>query len=278
MALKEANRPEAMESLFTTTSHLAVMLSEGDLIYLLDKGGHRFWLQLQKDMVRVPGLGIVDANKIVGKEDGSHIKIAGKDFWTFRATVFELMGSLERGPKIITPKDAATIVFRLGLRAGDVVLEAGVGSGALTLALINSVMPLGKVISVEVREEFAVRARRNIERAGMDKYWELRIGDVKTIDLGTTVDAVALDMPDPWLALDNVDRFLRPGGRFAGYVPNTNQVADVVNNLSDHGYLEIAALENIQRSIEVHPGGVRPSFENLGHTGYMVFARRPAKG
>jgi tRNA (adenine57-N1/adenine58-N1)-methyltransferase len=254
------------------------MLSEGDLIYLLDDKDRRFWLQLQKDMVRVQGLGVVDGNKIIGQEDGALIKLAGRDFFAFKATIMDLMESLERGPQIITPKDAATIVFRLGLRAGDAVLEAGVGSGALTMALLNAVMPSGRVITVEVREEFAARARRNVERAGLAPYWDLRIGDVKTIDIVTAVDAVSLDMPDPWLAIDNIDRFLRPGGRISIYVPNTNQVADAVNGLKEHGYLQIDALENIQRHIEVHPGGVRPSFETLGHTGYMVFARKPAKG
>jgi tRNA (adenine57-N1/adenine58-N1)-methyltransferase len=252
------------------------MLSEGDPIYLLDDKDRRYWLQLQKDMVRVQGLGVVDGNKIVGREDGTLIKLAGKDFYVFRATIMELMESLERGPQIITPKDAATIVFRLGLRAGDTVLEAGVGSGALTMALLNSVMPSGKVISVEVREEYASRARRNIDRAGLTAYWDLRIGDVKTIDLGTPVDAVSLDMPDPWQALDNIDRCLRPGGRISIYVPNMNQVSEAVSGLREHGYQQIDALENIQRRIEVHPGGIRPSYDTLGHTGYMVFGRRAA--
>ena len=169
------------------------------------------------------------------------------------------------------------MVFRLGLKAGDVVLEAGVGSGALTMALLSSVMPTGKVISVEVREEFALRAKRNIERAGLAPCWDLRIGDVKSVDLGTTVDAVALDMPDPWQALDNIDRVLRPGGCFSAFVPNTNQVEGVVMGLREHGYLEVEAVENIQRRMEVHPGGVRPAYENLGHTGYLVFARKAVR-
>jgi tRNA (adenine57-N1/adenine58-N1)-methyltransferase len=253
------------------------MLSEGDLIYLLDDNERRSWLKLQKDMVRVPGLGVIDGSKIVGREDGSAVKLAGKQFWAFRATVVQLMESLERGPQIITPKDAATIVFRLGLRAGEIVLEAGVGSGGLTMALLNSIMPTGKVISVELREEFAERARRNVERAGLGSFWDLRLGDVKTVELGTLVDAVALDMPDPWLALDNVDRFLRPGGRFAAFVPNTNQVEGIVTELRNRGYAEVTAVENIQRTIDVHPGGVRPSYENLAHTGYLAFARRPAR-
>jgi tRNA (adenine57-N1/adenine58-N1)-methyltransferase len=253
------------------------MLSEGDLIYLIDDKDRRFWLQLQKDMVRVQGLGVVDGTKIVGREDGSLIKLAGKDFYAFKATVIELMGSLERGPQIITPKDASTIIFHLGLKAGDKVLEAGVGSGALTITLLNAVQPSGKVITVEVREEFAIKARRNIEKAGLAPFWEIKIGDIKTVDVGVQVDAVALDMPDPWLALDNVEKFLRPGGHIAIYVPNTNQVVDAVNGLRERGYLQIDALENIQRRIEVHFGGVRPSYENLSHTGYLVFARKPAR-
>lgn len=250
------------------------MLSEGDPIYLLDDKDRRFRLQLSRDMIRVQGLGVIDGSKIVGRSDGSSVKLAGKDFWAFKATVVQHMGSLDRGPQIITPKDAATVVFNLGLTAGETVLEAGVGSGALTIALLNAVQPTGKVISVEVREEFAQRARRNIERTGLTPCWELRIGDVKTVRLDEQVDAVALDMPDPWQALDNVDRVLRSGGRFAAFVPNVNQVEGVVNGLRQHGYLEVEAVENIQRHIEVHPGGVRPAYENLGHTGYLVFARK----
>lgn len=252
------------------------MLGEGDPIYLLDDRGKRYWLRVQREMVKVQGLGVVDAGRLIGLEDGSRMKIAGREFFVFRGGLIEQMESLDRGPQIITAKDAATMVFHLDLKAGDVVLEAGVGSGALTIALLHAVAPTGKVVTVELREEFAQKARRNVERSGLSSLWDLRFGDIKEVDVGAEVDAVALDMPDPWLALDNIGRFLRPGGRFAGYVPNANQVADLVNGLRDRGYQEVVALENIQRAIEVHPGGVRPSYDNLGHTGYLVFGRKTA--
>lgn len=253
------------------------MLLEGDLIYLLDSKGYRHWLTLGNGMVRVQGLGVVDSSKIIGKEDGYALSIAGKTFTALKPMIADLMQSLERGPQIITPKDAATIVFRLGLRAGETVVEAGVGSGALTMALINSVMPTGKVVSMEFREEFARGAEKNIKRAGLQDYWDVKIGDIRKDNPGVEADAVSLDMPDPQLALDNIETFLRPGGRISAYVPNTNQLADVVHGLQDRNYIEIDALENIQRRMEVHPGGVRPSFENLGHTGYLIFARKPSR-
>ena len=252
------------------------MLSEGDPVYILDGSGKRYWFRIQNDMMKVPGLGVVDAGRLIGRSDGSAVKVAGRDFFIFKGGIIEQMSSLDRGPQIITPKDAATIIFHLDLGAGDVVLEAGVGSGALSIALLHAVAPTGRVITVELREEFAQKARKNVERSGLASLWDLRFGDIKEVDVSTTVDAVVLDMPDPWLALNNVGRFLRPGGRFAGYVPNTNQVADVMNGLRERGYQEVIALENIQRSIESHPGGVRPSYETLSHTGYMIFGRKTA--
>jgi tRNA (adenine57-N1/adenine58-N1)-methyltransferase len=225
-------------------------------------------------MVRVPGLGVIDGSKIVGREDGSAVKLAGKQFWAFRATVVQLMESLERGPQIITPKDAATILFKLDLKPGDAVVESGVGSGSLTTALLNAVGSEGMVVSIELREEFAAKARRNVERSRYVKAWDLRIGDVVGAPVEAEVDAAVLDIPNPWDALPNLGRFLRPGGRFCAFVPNANQVERLVWALRSDGYVEIEALENLQRQLEVHEGGVRPSFESLGHTGYLVFARR----
>jgi tRNA (adenine57-N1/adenine58-N1)-methyltransferase len=91
-------------------------------------------------------------------------------------------------------------------------------------------------------------------------------------------DAVVLDIPDPWEAVENVKRMMKGGGRFCAFVPNMNQVESTVIKLRASGFVEIDALENIQRTIEVHPGGVRPSFDTLGHTGYMVFARKVMGG
>jgi tRNA (adenine57-N1/adenine58-N1)-methyltransferase len=254
------------------------MLTEGDLIYLLDEQGKRHWLTLRDEMLKIQGLGVIDGSRILELNCGDAIDIARKKFVILKPGIPELMDSLERGAQIITPKDAETIVFRLSLGCGDTVLEGGVGSGAMTMALLHSVGKGGKVISIEMREDFAKRATRNVERAGLSERWELRLGDVREMSSDIKVDAVILDIPDPWISLDSVTRCLRPGGRFCAYVPNTNQVEITVRALRDREFVEVYALENLQRGIEVHEGGVRPSFEMLGHTGYLIFARMSGVG
>ncbi|MEM0448745.1 MAG: tRNA (adenine-N1)-methyltransferase [Methanomassiliicoccales archaeon] len=250
------------------------MLREGEIIYLLDDKGRRHFLTLSKDMVKIPGLGVIDGSKLVGAPEGSMLRLGDKIFHALRPGANELMESLERGPQVITPKDAAAIVFRLDLKPGDVVLESGVGSGSLTTALLNAVGSEGLVISVEMRSEFAAKARKNVSRSPFVKAWDLRIGNINEIRLEKELDAVALDVPEPWSALSNLETFLRPGGRFCAFVPNVNQLEQTVLSLRRRGYLEVEALEIMQRRMEVHPGGVRPAFESLGHTGYLIFARR----
>ncbi len=236
---------------------------------------------MAQGMLRVPGLGVVDGSRLLASDEGSRLGIAGREFVLLRPRALELMDSLERGAQVIIPKDAATILFRLGIEAGDIVVEAGVGSGSLTLALLSAVGGTGKVVSVELREDHASKAKRNIERSGLQNRWSLIIGNASDVKVNVIADALVMDLPAPWESLENLEPCLRPGGRICCYVPNVNQLEETVKSLRSKGYVEVEALENIQRVMEVHQGGVRPSFDMLGHTGYLVFARRalsqPAK-
>ena len=250
------------------------MLRQGELVYLLDDRGKKHWVILAEGMAKVSSLGVLDCARLIGKQEGERITIADRTFVLLRPGAIEFMESLERAAQVITAKDAATILFRLDLKCGDVAIEAGVGSGSLTTALLNAVAPNGKVISVEVREDMAGRARKNITRLPSSNCWDLRLGNIIDIAIDTEADVVILDIPNPWDALDNVERFLRPGGRFCAYLPNTNQVETTVRALRKRGYVDIDIVENIQRAMEVHESGIRPSFEMLGHTGYLTFARK----
>ncbi len=248
---------------------------EGEFVYLEDEQGKKHWLQLAPGMLKI-SMGTIDGDRLLGLSDGEEISIAGRSFHILRPGTPELVASLERGAQIVTPKDAAVIIMHCDLKAGDRVLEVGAGSGALTMAMLRSVAPDGLVHTVELRQEFADRARRNLRRAGLEENWECSIGDAREIELDFEADALVMDMPEPWKALDALHDCLRPGGRFCAYIPNVNQLESTVEALREKGYRDVIAMETIQRQMEVHAGGVRPSFDTLGHTGYTVFARRVA--
>ncbi len=247
---------------------------ENEQVYLEDGTGKRYWFNMSFGMIKVQSLGTVDGSKFKDAEDGSIIDIAGAKFTIFRPGVIELIESLDRGAQIITPKDAAPILMNCDVKCGTMVLEVGAGSGGLTTALLNAVSPSGKVITVELKEEHAKRARRNISRTGLDANWECVIGDAKDVEFEGVADVLTMDMPDPWSALDNLLPHLRSGGRICIYVPNINQLESSVLALRERNFVGVKASETMNREMEVHRGGVRPSFEMLGHTGYLIFGRK----
>ena len=249
---------------------------ENEFVYLVDSEDRKHWVKVAYCMLKISSLGTVDGNRFRDLDDGSELVIAGKKFTVFRPGTVELMGSLDRGAQIITPKDAASILFNCDVKSGDVILEIGAGSGGLTTALTGAVAPTGRVHTVEFKEENALRAQKNLKRTGLDRYWTYQIGDAREVKVDIVADALIMDMPDPENALDNLLPCLRPGGRVCAYIPNTNQLELVVNALRERGFSDVFAIEIIQREMEVHRGGVRPSYEMLGHTGYLAFGRKKA--
>ncbi len=251
---------------------------ENETVFIEGADGKRHWIRVAPGMVRVQSLGAIDGSRFLEMDDGDSLTLMGKEYTAFRPGLMELMTSLDRGAQVITPKDAATILAYCDIKCGDRVLEVGAGSGGLTTALLHAVAPGGSVHTLELKEENAVRAGKNVSRTGLDAFWTYSIGDARSAEPPEgPFDALTMDMPDPWLALDNLSPVLRPGGRVCAYVPNMNQVESTVVALRERGFADVCALENLQRMLEVHPGGVRPAFDMLGHTGYMVFARNRAQ-
>ncbi len=248
---------------------------ENETVFIEDESGKRYWLKVRYGMVKVQSLGAIDGNRLKDLDDGDSFTVVGREYVVFRPGIMELMTSLDRGAQVITAKDAATILMHCDVKCGDSVLEVGAGSGGLTTALLHAVAPDGHVHTLELKEENAIRAGKNAARTGLDTYWSYSIGDARTMEPPEgPFDVLTMDMPDPWLAIDNLSPVLRNGGRVCAYVPNANQVESIFNALKERGYRDVHALENLQRGIEVHPGGVRPAFDMLGHSGYMVFARK----
>lgn len=251
--------------------------SENEYIYLADCNDRRHWLKVSYGMLKIPSLGTIDGARFREMDDGSVMTVAGREFTAFRPGTVELVESLERGAQIITPKDAAVVLLHADVKSGDKIIEVGAGSGALTTALLRAVSDNGHVHTIEFKQENADRALRNLKRTGLDGNWTCQICDAReAVVEDYTADALIMDMPDPENALDALLPALRAGGRICAYVPNTNQLESIVTALRDRGFSNVFALETIQREMVVHPGGVRPSFDMLGHTAYLVFGRKRA--
>lgn len=252
-----------------------MVFSEGETLYLQDGEGKRFWFRYGPGMIKLGGMGTVDASRFDGLEDGDAVEIAGRRFNVFRPGSLELMTSLDRGAQIITPKDACVILMECDVRSGSKVIEVGAGSGGLTTALLEAVAPTGRVHTVEFKEQNAEKTAKNVRRTGLDRLWTCQIGDARTAPIEFDIaDVITTDMPDAENALDNLVPHLRNGGRICIYVPNANQLEKAVNALRDRGFCDVRSMEILRRGMEVHAGGVRPSFEMLGHTGYLTFARK----
>lgn len=186
----------------------------------------------------------------------------------------EVFQKLQRGPQVITLKDAAIISAYSGISSGDLVVDAGAGSGFLACYLGNLVKPAGKVVSYEIREEFAKLAEENVARAGLEKIVKIKVGDIyKKID-EKNVDVVTLDVPEPWKAVKNIAKALKRDGYVASYSPNVEQVKQFVDSLKQNSFTEIHTYEILQREMLIREEGCRPESSGILHTAYLTFARK----
>jgi tRNA (adenine57-N1/adenine58-N1)-methyltransferase len=203
-------------------------------------------------------------------------------YLALRPTLAEYVLEMPRGAQIIYPKDLATIALFADIGPGQTVIEAGVGSGALTLVLLRLVGPTGRVVSYETREEFARRAQRNIEaRLGPGVALTVRPQDIYLGIEEREVDRVVLDLPEPWRLVEPAARALRAGGIFCAYVPTIPQSQRVHEALLAHpAFALVETFETLLRPWNIAGPSVRPAHRMVAHTGFLTLARRiqPAAG
>lgn len=221
--------------------------------------------------------GLLDFDSILGKEDGTVVKTStGGNFIAFKPTLRQFIMHMKRDTQIIYPKDIGTILLYADIYPGARVLEAGIGSGALTLGLLRAVGKDGQVISYEIREEFAKRALENIRQyLGEVENHTLKIKDVYEGIDETEIDRVILDVPEPWRTLEHVKRALRPGGIFLSYLPTIIQVKTLVDALrAEPAFCAVEVLEVLVRNWQIEGLSVRPFHRMVAHTGFLTIARR----
>jgi tRNA (adenine57-N1/adenine58-N1)-methyltransferase len=226
--------------------------------------------------------GWITHDDLIGLPEGSVVSTtAGLKFTAFIPLLSDYVLSMPRGATIVYPKDAAMIVGFADVYPGANILEAGVGSGALTLSLLRAVGDRGSVHSVERRQDFADNARSNIENyfGTLPENWKLDVGSVQEQEFSQQFDRVILDMLAPWECIDMAAKVLRPGGVFLAYVATTTQLSATAEALkSDGHFTEPESSETIVRGWHHEGLAVRPQQRMIGHTGFLIQSRRMAPG
>jgi tRNA (adenine57-N1/adenine58-N1)-methyltransferase len=257
-------------------------LRAGEWIRLTDTKGRRHNIRLEAGKQFFTNRGSLDHDDLIGRSEGFSItSSAGGEYLVFRPLLNEFVVSMPRQAAVVYPKDAAQIVAMADIFPGARVVEAGVGSGALTCSLLRAVGPLGLVSSYERRQEFADVAEQNVDQFfdGRHPAWKLTVGDlVEALD-DADVDRVVLDMLAPWECVDRVAEVLTPGGLVCAYVATTTQLGKTVETLRAHGgFTEPQPWESLIRDWHVEGLAIRPGHKMIGHTGFLVTARRMAPG
>ena len=254
----------------------------GDRIQLTDPKGKLYSFTITPGKEWHTHKGWIVHDDLIGLPEGSVVATtAGLKFTAFKPLLADYVLTMPRGATIVYPKDAAMIVGLADIYPGARVLEAGVGSGALTISLLRAVGPTGKVNSIERRADFAENAHSNVSNYFGEKptNWSLSVGDLQDQNYESEYDRVVLDMLAPWECVDLAARALRPGGVFLAYVATTTQLSVTAEALKDDGrFTEPESSETIVRGWHHEGLAVRPQQRMIGHTGFLIQSRRMAPG
>ena len=261
-------------------------LRPGERVQLTDEKGRRNTITLTEGGAFHTHRGYLQHDSVIGLPEGSVVtNTAGHQYQILRPLLSDFVLSMPRGAAVVYPKDAAQIVTMADIYPGARVVEAGVGSGALSISLLRAVGDQGSLHSYERREEFAQIARGNVETffGGPHPAWEISLGDfqdevVKTQEPGS-VDRVVLDMLAPWECTDAVATVLAPGGVWISYVATVTQLSRTAEAIrADGRFTEPDGWESMVRGWHLEGLAVRPDHRMVAHTGFLLTARRLAEG
>ena len=261
------------------------LFQAGDRVQLTDSKDRKYTVLLESGKSFFTTNGAVAHDDLIGKPEGSAVISSGNmTYLALRPLLTDFVLSMPRGAAVIYPKDAAAIVGFADIYPGATVVEAGVGSGALSCSLLRAIGTEGQLHSFERREEFAKIAQKNVKTffGDIPSNWTVRVGDLQdqASELDeNSVDRVILDMLAPWECIPAVSRIIKPGGVLITYVATTTQMSQMVEDLRSSGnWTNPHAEELIQRPWHVEGLAVRPSHRMQGHTGFLITSRRLAPG
>lgn len=251
------------------------IIGEGDDILLYLDGKRTYLIRVEAGGQFHTHKGFVELGELIGQPYGSPlISSLGVRFTALKPLVRDRILKTDRRTQVLYPKDIGYILIQLGVGSGSRVVEAGTGSGALTMSLADAVRPDGMVYSFDISPKFQDVAAGNIERAGLMDYVDLRVGDVvQGIDVDD-VDAVVLDLAVPWLVVPHAHEALAGGGIIVSFSPTIEQVMKTTAALNRLPFVEVGTIELMLRNITVAENRTRPQTRMLGHSGYITSARK----
>ena len=254
-------------------------LRQGEPVLLIDRRRRRYLIQLRAGGTSDLRGGKVSHDGLIGRDEGGFtVSTRGERFLVIRPTLAEFVLEMPRGAQVVYPKDLGAILVAADVFPGARVLEAGTGSGALSMALLRAVGPAGRLVSYEIRDEFARIAEQNIRRfLGSADALALRRHDVYSgiLPEDTPLDRIVLDLPEPWRVAESAGRALVAGGIFLCYLPTIPQVVRATEALQATGVFGLAeTVEILMRPWNIDGPSVRPAHRMVAHTGFLTTARR----
>lgn len=254
--------------------------AEGDPALLIDSKGRHFLLRLDPGRTFQFHQGSVAHTELIGAEDGTWVTSSnGASLLLLSPRMPDFVLKMKRGAQVVYPKDVGPILIYGDIALGHTVLEAGTGSGALTLGLVRAVGPEGKVVTVDKREDHSAHAAKTLDRffGGIPDTVEMLVGDVADLVESVKPDRMVLDLPEPWHAIKAAADHMPSGGVATAYLPTVPQVQKIVSEAEETGrFSEIEVKEFMHREWNVSGRSVRPEHQMVGHTGFLVFMRKTA--
>lgn len=247
----------------------------GDLAQLVGLTHKHFILTLKPGEDFQSHRGVLKHDDLIGKPWGSQVfSHSGAPFFLLQPSISDLLNELPRATQILYPKDIGYILIQMSVAGGQTVLEAGTGSGSMTIALASAVGPEGKVISYEQKQDVQNLARKNIERLGLAARVDFKLRDIQEGFDETDADAFFLDLQNPFDYIAQIREALKPGGFFGTLLPTFNQVEKTLHALRKNKFAFVEVCELLLRYYKADPNRIRPTDRMVAHTGFLVFGRK----
>jgi len=247
----------------------------GDLAQLVGLTHKHFILTLKAGEEFQSHRGVLKHDDLIGKPWGSQVfSHSGAPFFLLQPSISDLLNELPRTTQILYPKDIGYILIQMSVAGGQTVLEAGTGSGSMTIALASAVGAEGRVVSYEQKQDVQNLARKNIERLGLAARVDFKLRDIQEGFDETDADAFFLDLQNPFDYIAQIREALKPGGFFGTLLPTFNQVEKTLHALRKNKFAFVEVCELLLRYYKADPNRIRPTDRMVAHTGFLVFGRK----